>query len=247
MIASLAQEQRVRVLTVVLVTFLLATAVTAQVKAQLIPSSDRVGREQSLVANVRALEDQNASLRAEILAIQAQARDLNSKVAANSSEARQLQLAINAQKDFSGLTVATGPGIAVDLGDGVDPKIPGDTKQLWQVRYLDLQDVVNALWAAGAEGISVNHQRVVPSSSFFVAGSDVLLNGVHLQSPYRLEAIGAPAHFNSVLGDDNNASLSELRSRSQQYGVRFSWSQQDSLTLPAYDGAVINRYAVAGN
>ena len=96
------------------------------------------------------------------------------------------------------------PGISVDLANGNDPHIVGDNKRDFQVKYTDIQDVVNLLWSSGAESVSVNNQRVVASSSFFVAGTDVLLNGTHLTPPYHIEAIGDGNAFNQALSDSGN-------------------------------------------
>ena len=112
------------------------------------------------------------------------------------------------------------------------------------VKYLDIQDVVNLLWSANAEAVSVNGQRVVNTSSFYITGADVLLNGVHLASPYRFEAIGDGNRLNAFLSDANN--LSELKTRSEIYQLKFHWQRERDMTLPAFDGAFIVRYAVAG-
>ena len=120
----------------------------------------------------------------------------------------------------------------------------GDNKRDFQVKYTDIQDVVNLLWSSGAESVSVNNQRVVASSSFFVAGTDVLLNGTHLTPPYHIEAVGDGNAFNQALSDNNQ--LSELKNRSEIYQLKLTWQTQRSLSLPAYDGAVTNRYASAG-
>ncbi|MHB8508730.1 MAG: DUF881 domain-containing protein [Candidatus Dormibacteria bacterium] len=238
------RESRTRLLTVLAVTFVLAAAVTAQVKAELIPTSNQVARDQALVQSVQSLEHENANLRADVVATGARINGLNSRLASQSAEALNLQHAIRGQRDVAGLTPVQGPGVVVELGSGPDPHAPNDASEAWLVRYIDIQDVVNVLWASGAEAVSVNHQRVVPDSSFYQAGSDVLLNGVHLRSPYELDAIGDSGHFNQALGGDNN--LSELKSRSQLYQLKFTWHAERGLRLAAFDGAFVMRYAVAG-
>jgi uncharacterized protein YlxW (UPF0749 family) len=236
--------RRARGLTIVAVTFLLAVAVTAQIRAALIPGSNQVARDQQLVRSAQSLETDGANLRAEIKALNDQIKALNAQLAGRSAQAGQLAALTEAEKERAGLIAASGPGITVDLADGNDPHLPGDDKRDWQVKYLDLQDVVNLLWSAGAEAVAVNRQRLIPTSSFYVAGSDVLLNGVHLHSPYRIEAIGDVSRFNGYLEDQNN--LSELKNRSELYQLKLTWAGQRDLRLPAFDGAVIVRYAVAG-
>lgn len=233
-----------RLVTVLAITFLLTAAVTAQIKAQVITPSNQVARNQELVNSVQALERDNSGLRAQIGQITGSVGSLSARLAQRSDAARAVEAQINQERQLAGATRAEGPGISVDLAAGRDPKNPGDTRQQWQVGYVDLQDVVNLLWSAGAEAIAVNRQRVVPSSSFYVAGQDVLLNGVHLSGPYHLEAIGDTARFNQVLGDDNN--LADLKSRSELYSLKLAWQGERDLRLAAFDGAFVVRYAVAG-
>ncbi len=235
---------RARVATIVLVTFVMAAAVTAQVKASVIPSSNQVAREQALVRSAQALERDNQGLRAQLASLNQQVKDFNSQLARKSTQAAGAQEALKAEKDRTGLTAVSGPGIAIQLSDGNDPKVQGDTRRDWAVKYVDIQDVVNLLWSAGAEAVSVNQQRVVPSSSFFVAGSDLLLNGVHLTAPYAVVGIGDGSRFNSTLSGSDT--LSDLKSRSELYQLKFTWQTQRNLQLPAYDGALVSRYAVAG-
>jgi uncharacterized protein YlxW (UPF0749 family) len=221
----------------------MATAVTAQLKASAIPSSNKVARNQALVSSAQALEQDNQGLRAQLAALNRAVRDLNSKLGDRSGQAKAVETALREQKNRSGLTAASGPGIAVQLANGNDPHANADTKRDWEVKYVDIQDVVNLLWSAGAEAVSVNHQRVVPTSSFYVAGSDLLLNGVHLTAPYEVDGIGDGSRFNSALSDGGN--LPDLKSRSELYQLKLTWQTQRSLRLPAYDGALVVRYAVA--
>jgi uncharacterized protein YlxW (UPF0749 family) len=238
------ETRRVRGLTIVFVTFLLAAAVTAQLRASPVTGSNRVARDQQLVDSARALEADNVGLRRQLKSIQDQIKRDNDRLALTSQVAMQAQLAARDQKERAGMTRVSGPGISVELGNGNDPHVPGDNRRDWLVKYVDIQDVVNQLWSANAEAVSVNGQRVVSTSSFYVAGSDLLLNGVHLTAPYRIEAIGDGGHLNEVLSNVNN--LAELKSRSDLYQLKLKWQTERNLSLPAYDGAFTVRSAVAG-
>jgi uncharacterized protein YlxW (UPF0749 family) len=239
-----AGPNRARGITILIVTFVLAAAVTAQLKSSLIPSSNTVARDQQLVDSAQQLDRDNQGLRDQIKALEDQIKGLNDRLAGTSGQAQQIQRLTQEEKDRAGLSSVHGPGINVDLANGNDPHIPGDNKRDWQVKYLDIQDVVNLLWSAGAESVSVNNQRVIASSSFYVAGSDVLLNGAHLTAPYKIQAIGDSDGFNRALSD--NGALAELKNRSELYQLKLTWQTQRDIGLPAYDGAVTTRYANAG-
>jgi uncharacterized protein YlxW (UPF0749 family) len=243
-LSPFSERDRARGITILVVTFVLAAAVTAQLKSSLVPASDRVARDQQLVDSAQQLERDNQGLRDQIRSLEDQIKAVNDRLAGTSTQAQQIKQRAVDEKDRAGLTSASGPGISVELANGSDPHIPGDNKRDWQVKYLDIQDLVNLLWSSGAEGVSVNDQRVVANSSFYVAGTDLLLNGVHLSAPYHVKAIGDSSAFNQALSDSNN--LPELKNRSELYQLKLTWQTQRDVRLNAYDGAVSARYAVAG-
>jgi uncharacterized protein YlxW (UPF0749 family) len=131
----------------------------------------------------------------------------------------------------------TGPGLKVTLADArpeADSDPVGGTAQTnagGQVRDSDVQLVVNALWAAGAEAISVNGQRLGPTSTIRTAGEAILVDFWPVSSPYQVDAIGNPdvlsRHF---LADPQVDALAVV---SQSYGLRFEFAKEDSLSLPA--------------
>jgi uncharacterized protein YlxW (UPF0749 family) len=99
------------------------------------------------------------------------------------------------------------------------------------VRDGDLQLVVNALWAAGAEAVSINGQRLGPTSAIRFAGEAVLVDFKPVTNPYEVRAIGDPQTLTSkFLGSPEVSALAVI---SETYGLRFDFSQEDELTLPA--------------
>lgn len=78
----------------------------------------------------------------------------------------------------------TGPGLRIELTPVASDGGSGD------ITDSDLQTVVNALWFAGAEAVSVNGQRIGTLSSIRTAGSAVTVNYVSITPPYEVLAIG---------------------------------------------------------
>jgi uncharacterized protein YlxW (UPF0749 family) len=136
----------------------------------------------------------------------------------------------------TGLGRVRGPGLLVRLADGPPPKDPitgepttdGD---LARIQDRDLQDVVNALWASGAEAISINDQRLAATSAIRSAGGAVLVDFRPVGSPYSLRAIGDPAVLPKRF--DGSAAARRFRGYQQQYGMSFSAERDDALVLPA--------------
>jgi uncharacterized protein YlxW (UPF0749 family) len=137
----------------------------------------------------------------------------------------------------AGAVPVSGPGLLVTLANA-DPKadedpVGGTSEEDPRGRVVDgdLQLVVNALWAAGAEAISINGQRLGPTTAIRFAGEAVLVDFRPVTNPYEVSAIGDPDSLrNRFLGSPEVAALAAI---SDSFGLRFEFAQEDELTLPA--------------
>jgi uncharacterized protein YlxW (UPF0749 family) len=140
-------------------------------------------------------------------------------------------------EEGSAAVPVTGPGLLVTLANA-DPKadedpVGGATEEdpRGRVRDGDLQLVVNALWAAGAEAVSINGQRLGPLTAIRFAGEAVLVDFRPVTNPYEVSAIGDPDTLaGTFLGSPEVNALAVI---SDTYGLRFDYSRKDELTLPA--------------
>lgn len=126
----------------------------------------------------------------------------------------------------------SGPGVVLSLEDSVPlPSSPGvDEGTVNRVTDGDLQRAVNGLWAAGAEAIAVNGQRLSTTSAIRTAGSAVLVDFRPLSPPYEITALGDPETLRSgVDAAESGDYLSEISAR---YGIRTSWESGEELTVP---------------
>lgn len=130
-----------------------------------------------------------------------------------------------------------GPGLSVVLAnaepdadsDPVGGTVTEDPRG--RVRDGDLQLVVNALWAAGAEAISVNGQRLGPATAIRFAGEAVLVDFRPVANPYEVRAVGDPGSMSQeFLASPEVGALAVI---SESFGLRFEYSQEDQLSLPA--------------
>jgi uncharacterized protein YlxW (UPF0749 family) len=95
----------------------------------------------------------------------------------------------------------------------------------------DLQVVVNALWAAGAEAVAINDQRLSALSAIRGAGKAVLVDFQPLVPPYQVTAIGNPARLQAGFASYGGADyLQQLRGLA---GIGSSMAAVDKLTMPA--------------
>ena len=130
-----------------------------------------------------------------------------------------------------------GPGLRVTLANAessADQDPVGETTEEaagGRVRDGDLQLVVNALWAAGAEAVSINGQRLGPTSAIRFAGEAVLVDFRPVTNPYEISAIGDPDTLSSRFLAIPE--VSALASVAVTFDMRFDFAQEDHLSLPA--------------
>jgi len=225
--------------------FLLATAYRAT--ASQAPESARA--RQALIHDVQlgsATSDR----------LQRQAEQLSARLAAErdaalttSETGDQVGKQVRQLEAAAALVPVRGPGITVLLGDAapsgqVDPatgqRIAVPSDDTGRLRDRDLQSVVNALWAAGAEAVSINHERLAPTTTIRAAGEAILVDLFPLSSPYTIEAVGNPDTLLPRFAD--SAAARRYQSLVGVYGIKFSAHRAADLQLRAATGTDL-RYA----
>lgn len=188
-------------------------------------------------ARVKAGDRTLAALQAQVSAAAAAAGRDDSAVAAAQAAAKPLAAA-------GGLTPVRGPGITVVLNDAPDAAAESgvDPNQL-VVHQSDLQAVVNALWAGGAEAMSIAGQRVIATSAVRCVGNTLLLNGEVYSPPFRVAAIGPYRTMQSRL--DSSPGVKLFKEAAEFYGLGYTVEAQDRVDVPAFTGSVGLAYAQA--
>ena len=146
-----------------------------QVKTQLLTPSNQVARYQALVRSVQDLEATNADDRRQIAALRSQIDALESAAATKSAATQALRQQVQDLRAHAGLVAMHGPGVDVELRNGVaGPNAGGQTG--YMINFQDVQDVVNLLFARGAEAIAVSGRRITPLSSFSGSQGQVVID-----------------------------------------------------------------------
>lgn len=136
----------------------------------------------------------------------------------------------------AGLTAVEGPGLTVSLTDAPVPAIVPDERHPsdYVVHQQDVEAVINALWAGGAEAMTVMGRRVVTTSSIKCSGPVIRVDGKVYTPPYTISAIGDTQEILNALEDSPGvqAYLTFVNELDLGYDV----DTFDSQTFPAYDG-----------
>jgi uncharacterized protein YlxW (UPF0749 family) len=210
--------------------------VAGQAKVQLLTPSNQVARYQALVRSVQELEASNGDSRQKIAALRAQIDALEAAAAQRSAATQALQSKVADLRARAGLTPLSGPGVEIDLADGVPgPDSTGGAG--YQVNFKDVQDLVNLLFAQGAEGIAVNGHRITPLSYFSGSGGEVIVDqGPPISAPIKLQAVGNRTRMETAL--DDPSVLPDIRAREVQFQLQVSFRGGPDYSLPAYDSSL---------
>lgn len=145
----------------------------------------------------------------------------------------------------AGSAAVSGPGLTVTLDDAPPSALdtaPGDPQPNdLVVHQQDLQNVINALWAGGAEAMTLQGERVTSTSAFRCSGNILLLHGKVFSPPYEVTAIGDQEALAQALEEDEGV----RNYRAFVDWVHLGWAVQrhDRVEVPASQSTGELRYA----
>jgi uncharacterized protein YlxW (UPF0749 family) len=193
--------------------------------------SDLTGLIDASSKSVRKQEQQATALRREVEAATQSAANGSSTVAAEKAQGDALLGA-------AGLVAVSGPGLRVSLNDAPTRKNgqapASDNPDDLVVHQQDVQSVINALWAGGAEAMTLMGERIVSTSAVRCVGNTLLVQGRLIGPPFVIQAIGDRHGMRAALQVEPGVAL--FQRYVEDYGLRFDVVSVSTLHLPAYDG-----------
>lgn len=172
-----------------------------------------------------------AAVRSEIYKVQA-GTDAGAKLTA----LRQQREALEAP---AGLSAVQGPAVRVELEDAPhdgDALPQGYTVDDVVVHQQDVQGVVNALWAGGAEAMTIQDQRVISTSAVRCVGNTLILQGRVYSPPFVITAIGDIERLQQGL--ERDSTVATYRDYVQRLGLGYRVSTLADVTMPPYEGSI---------
>ncbi|MFC7403933.1 DUF881 domain-containing protein [Georgenia alba] len=143
-----------------------------------------------------------------------------------------------------GLEAVRGPGLEVQLWDA--PPLPEDAPEQFAadalvVHQQDLEAVMNALWAGGAEAMTVQGHRVVSTTGVRCVGNVLHIAGRTYSPPYEIRAVGAVDPLLRSL--DAAPGVQVYLQYVEAAGLGWSVTEHSDLQLPAYSGPLALQHA----
>jgi len=194
----------------------------------------RATERQELINRIDDASRHQDEVRTNVEERQAELRRLQQEKLGTTEQDRELRAEVERLELMAATVPVRGPGVAVVVDDAAsaDPK--------GRVMDIDLQQLVNGLWRAGAEAIAVNGHRVSSRTAIRGAGDAITVNYRSLTRPYRVEAIGDPKTLQARYAESPGGIW--WTGLSQNYGLRHEVAAAKDLTLPSDPGLGL-RYA----
>lgn len=204
----------------------------------------RNDRNVSLRDLINTHAQQNTQLQEQIDALRSEVYELS----ARDFSLGQIRRDTSEAEMVASTAPVTGPGVRVTLTDApADVKPAGVDDDDLVVHQQDIQSVVNALWAGGAEAMTIQGQRVIATTGIKCVGNTVVLHGVPYAPPYVIEAIGSPDELEQAL--EIAEAVRIYREYVDAYGLGYAQERLDVVEMPAFSGVlgITNAQSASGD
>ena len=185
-----------------------------------------------LATLVRTRQAQVAVLDSEVAALDAQVQGFSSTSASPAPH----------EDAFTALSTrpVSGPGVQITLSDAPPGRIPaGATPNDLVIHQQDIEDTMNALWAGGAEAMTVQGVRITNRTVIRCIGNVILVDGTSFSPPYVIQAIGDPDTLRATV--TANPRMVNYQAYVTKYGLGWDMQTKDSLSfVPAATSLTVN-------
>ena len=225
-----------RTTALVLVAFAVLVTVAA-VQTSRDASASNASRE-SLIQQVTLRRQGLSVLQQRLHAAESQVLSLQRQVNGLATEKQATEAKVTRIAARTGFGAVRGPGVVATVASA-----PGSAGSDL-VRDSDLALLTDALWAAGAEAISVNGQRLTVLSAFRNVGIGILVNAQPINPPYVFSVVGNP----DTLGADllSSGIGEKWYTLKASLGFRFDLKDGGTMSLPAAPPEKLRSVRLAG-
>jgi uncharacterized protein YlxW (UPF0749 family) len=156
----------------------------------------------------------------------------------NDTELAKIEEEIKQINKLLGLTDVSGKGVKIVLKDSSMPASNyfGESSDL-VVHDKYIMHIVNELYNAGAEAISINDVRVVSTSSIQCDGNVIKIGGERIGSPFEIKAIGYPEYLYNL--NRPGGRLEKIRAESMIDPII---TKENEIKIPKYTGTLKFEY-----
>lgn len=167
--------------------------------------------------------------------------EVRKEATAGNQEATEAEKELKENNILLGLTDVKGEGIIIKLDD--NRNVEGDELNVSQylVHEEDLLQIVNELFNAGAEAISINDHRVTNTTAIRCDGNIIRVNDQVITVPITIKAICSKAILNTLIRPGGYLELLE------EQGVIWEIEPKDEITIQKYNGVYSDAHLTRGD
>lgn len=167
----------------------------------------RVNRTTTVTSDTADLVEQRVD---EVNKLQSEVNKLSSDIStltSLTSSGNDTQQSVDDPGTGTTLPTVEGPGVAVTLNDSpmweqaVDSSGSTEDIDKYVIHQQDIESVINALWAGGADSMMFMDQRMLFNSAVICSGNVVSLHGKKYSPPFTIYAIGDPDRLIAALDE----------------------------------------------
>lgn len=210
------------------------------VAAQLAAEGPRVRyttQERSpLVETALELQRQQVTLKDRIVQLRAEIQKTAQASTGSAALVRELNQQLQEARIAAGLVALSGTGLVFQLEDSTTPTPPDANDADYRVTARDIRTLVEELWLAGAEAISINGERFAAGSAIVDIGGSVLVNQAYLAPPYQISAIGPTDLYQRLSASQGY--LDFLEARIDRYGIGAAFGEPERVEVPEFAGTI---------
>lgn len=161
------------------------------------------------------------------------------QVTEHSGADSSIEAQIKNNNKLLGLSEVNGPGIIIklDVNREVDVEEALVNPSLLIVHEGDLLQIINELFNAGADAISINGKRIVNTTAILCDGNIIRINDEMVGVPIEIKAIGYPERLYYAL--NRTQGYLDIMKRD---GVIVSTEKKEEITIPKYEGVYQYEY-----
>ncbi len=194
-----------------------------------------------LIDEVLEAQEEYDNLYGQLEKAEERLEEIRTEATAGNQEDLESENELKENNMLLGLTEVIGEGIIITLDD--NRNVEGDELNISQylVHEEDLLHVVNELFNAGAEAVSINDHRVINTTAIRCDGNIIRVNGQIITVPITIKAICSKAICNTLIRPKGY-----LQIMADEGVVVKIDDTIDSVTIPKYNGVYSGAHLVRG-
>lgn len=199
--------------------------------------SGQAQKSAELINELNATKEKHKQLLQEISDLQKQLDDIKNAASSESVLVKNLTDELQRYKAYAGMTKLSGSGVMVTI-DNPHTDMNNASEKNIAYDYRLLLELINELNASGAEAISINEQRMVNNTEIRLAGTQMNVNMIPINTPYVFKVLGDPDTLDGAISQRFGV-IQSIRENGYYVEVR----KVDQMDILPYTGMIRFRFS----